>query len=213
MRFPCIQCVLWVCSYHREKSLGLLEERFRKQGDVDTLRDGHRAAVQVSNDHVQLRTKPTWGNTYYLLLSLLLITVIQNVITASERQTQTVRVKSALPTTTTPHTFRLVEMLPRRWPLTLNPNNCSCTDNWQVTTVQNAASDCDAVAKGGSRSVFDLNHCFVFIWNILLTVTEPCQSSWEYTAGKCITSNYPTSHIHTFVSHRWKQAAGEWFLQ
>lgn len=40
--------------YHGEGGLGLLQEGVGEQGDVDTLRDGHRASVQVSDDHVQL---------------------------------------------------------------------------------------------------------------------------------------------------------------
>lgn len=57
-QYSAVVCVLRVCSesYHGQHSLGLLEERFRQQGDVDTLGDGHRAAVQVCDDHVQLKT-------------------------------------------------------------------------------------------------------------------------------------------------------------
>lgn len=46
---------LWHGSYHGEGQLRLLQEGLRKQGDVDTLWDRHRAPIEVSNDHVELR--------------------------------------------------------------------------------------------------------------------------------------------------------------
>lgn len=69
MRFPSTQwqCVLWACSdpssYHGERSLGLLKERFRQQGDVHALGDGDRASVQVSDDHIQLHKTNPWKHT------------------------------------------------------------------------------------------------------------------------------------------------------
>lgn len=41
-------------TYHGQGGLGLLQQRLGQQGDVDALGDGHRAAIQVSDDHVQL---------------------------------------------------------------------------------------------------------------------------------------------------------------
>lgn len=51
----CVQSI-GCSSYHGQSSLGLLQEWLRQQGDVYTLRDGHSAAIQIGDDHVQLQT-------------------------------------------------------------------------------------------------------------------------------------------------------------
>lgn len=52
--FGVLSFFVCVCVYQRQGSLRLVQQRFREQGQVDTLRNLYRSSIQVSDDNIQL---------------------------------------------------------------------------------------------------------------------------------------------------------------